>query len=64
MSVCVCVLSKNRVSVSNSPPAFLAISPSGFQSQMLQRLVFLEQVPQARELDVGLKALAPQRKLP
>lgn len=59
VSLCVCP-SRGRVSVSPSPSTLPDLSPAGFQSQALCRLVFLLQVPWAGEPSVVLKSLTPQ----
>ena len=59
VSLCVCP-SRGRGSVSSSPSTLPDVSPTGFQSQALCRLVFLLHVPWAGEPSVGLKSLTPQ----
>ena len=51
---------KIRVSVSPTPPALQDVSPTSFQSQLLWRFIFLVQVLQAGDPDVGLRSLGPQ----
>ena len=46
--------------MSHGPPALLDISSTGFQSQVLWRLIFQVKVYHAGRLDVGLVPLAPQ----
>lgn len=57
----VCVPFKSRVSVSYSPPVLPDVSPVDFQSQMLWAMVFLVQVSQTGELNVGLTPLSFRR---
>ena len=52
---------KSRVSVSHSPLALLDVSLTGYQRQTSRGLVFLVQVPQTGDFDVGLRPLTSEQ---
>ena len=54
-----CAPFKSGVSISHSPLGLPKVSPAGLQSQTFWGLIFLVQVPQAGDHDVGFRCLAP-----
>ena len=58
-----CVLLKSEVFIYISPMGFPKLSPAGFQSQMLWRLIYLMQEPQGGEPVVRFRTLIPMVSL-